>query len=329
MAFVVTYSPLLPLPGDSVSLNVTTQDGTVAEWTLQAVPSGSKQAAGRLANYASTFTGDQPGAYLIAANDWQLNYTPPKFSGDPNAIKTLTLRNTATQTVYVAKPLSRTIGAGSDKVDLVLFLQNDQAAGAMLTSPRTKAAEVASRDAGVLEALYKCIGIASASLDDTLAVKVNNARQNYEAHRVLTAGSVHLAADTVNAVTRNRDTSTNEGAIAAVNDIRVNLAPHMLSVIAHTKPDATDVLVAGTAIDVQSAHALLDNWWGVYESHRALVGSPLVHGAADATNVLATQKPLANLQRAFIVAALNASLGVPSGEQSAVVKLVTAHGFKG
>ncbi len=337
MTVALTSSPVVPLPGQTVLLTASGTAGNLLEFFLTSGPAGSRLVTGRLASYAQSFVPDVTGIYTFTVNDWVRNYTAPGFPGDPLARPTLTLSSSvSSQTVSVGQVLTRTIGAEPDVVDLKLIVQGTTIVAAMLLNPRTQAADLASQDSAVLLALNACTNISVSSLDDTLQTKVNSIRAAYEAHRVLTTGSVHAAVDATNFVRTNLNVSTDEGAIAALNDIRYELTQHMLNRVTapatapHTFPDATDVIRVGSASDKRTGHSLADNTWTIYEAHRVKVtGTPgNVHGLADSTNVLAAQKPLAALQSTLMTAAFNAALATPQGQHGATVTLTQAHGFR-
>jgi hypothetical protein len=112
---------------------------------------------------------------------------------------------------------------------------------------------------------------------------------DYEAHRILTAGSVHAGTDAVNLVTAANAT-TKALAILLANDLRTQFIANYANVTAHHGADGSAdaptvaALVPGTATWTEIA-ALADDLRASYEAHRVnLAGG--IHGLADGTNTV-------------------------------------------
>lgn len=117
---------------------------------------------------------------------------------------------------------------------------------------------------------------------------LNELKVDYEAHRVLTAGSVHAGADSTNTVTA-ADATTKATAITLSNDLRTQFIANYANITSHhgaadaTNPpvlaalesDATWTLIAAAADELRTS----------YEAHRVLT-TDSVHGLADSTNTV-------------------------------------------
>lgn len=110
----------------------------------------------------------------------------------------------------------------------------------------------------------------------------------YSAHRVLTTGSVHGAADAVNTLISTSDPTTLAGAITMVNDIHAKFSAHIIRVASATHGIA-DVRNTPALPKVplnatwEQARNLANHLRSQYEAHRVLT-TGAVHGAADNTN---------------------------------------------
>lgn len=124
-----------------------------------------------------------------------------------------------------------------------------------------------------------------------LVALANDLKTDYNAHRVLTAGSVHGAADNTNAVTSS-DASNLATAITLLNEIRTDYEAHRVLTAGsvHGGADSTNALTAVAATDAQSAITLALDLKAKYNAHRVLTAGS-VHGAADSTNVTDATSP--------------------------------------
>lgn len=124
--------------------------------------------------------------------------------------------------------------------------------------------------------------------DDVLGL-LNDAVTQYEAHRVLTAGGVHGAADTVNAITATSPATTEAEAIALANDLKAKYNAHRVLTDGgvHGAPDSVNSIESPDAFNWNSAGVLVNEFKNStgYEDHRVLTTGG-VHGAADTTNVI-------------------------------------------
>ncbi len=144
----------------------------------------------------------------------------------------------------------------------------------------------------------------------TLVTLANELKVDYEAHRVLTAGSVHGAADATNAVSAANATDL-ATAITLLNDLRTQYEAHRVLTAGsvHGAADATNAVSAPAATDLATAITLANELKVDYEAHRVLTAGS-VHGAADATNAVsaanATAAPGVITAGDFITVSTNA-----------------------
>lgn len=136
--------------------------------------------------------------------------------------------------------------------------------------------------------------LAPASADLTaLNTLLNEIKTDYEAHRVLTAGSVHGAADSTNTITAANATDS-PTRVALANDLRAKYEAHRIltSGGVHGAADTVDVITAPVATDDASALILALDLKAKYNAHRVLVAGS-VHGLADSTNAVTSPSPSA------------------------------------
>lgn len=135
---------------------------------------------------------------------------------------------------------------------------------------------------------------APASADLTaLNTLLNELKTDYEAHRVLTAGSVHGAADSTNTITAADATNT-ATRVALANDLRAKYNAHRILTAGgvHGAADTTNVITAPVATDDSTALILALDLKAKYNAHIVLTAGG-VHGAADGTNTTTSPNPSA------------------------------------
>lgn len=115
---------------------------------------------------------------------------------------------------------------------------------------------------------------------------LNELKTDYEAHRVLTAGGVHGAADSTNAVTAANATTT-ATAVTLANDLKTQYEAHRILTASseHGAADSTNVITAADSTDLATVLVLANDLKTQYEAHRVLTAGS-VHGAADSTNTI-------------------------------------------
>jgi hypothetical protein len=116
---------------------------------------------------------------------------------------------------------------------------------------------------------------------------VNDLAAQYEAHRVLTAGGVHGAADTTNVITATNPATDPAEAITLANDIKAMYEAHRILTAGsvHGAADNTNVVATPNATDWATLKTLANDIKVKYEAHRVLTAGS-VHGAQDTTNVV-------------------------------------------
>lgn len=137
-----------------------------------------------------------------------------------------------------------------------------------------------------LKTQFNAHGAALSELEEAI-ILLNEIKADYEAHRILTAGSVHGAADTTNVVS-SADATDLASAITLANEIKVDYEAHRVLTGGgeHTVADAVNVVTAANASDLGTLVTLANDLRVQYEAHRVYLTGPC-HGAADATNVVA------------------------------------------
>ena len=116
----------------------------------------------------------------------------------------------------------------------------------------------------------------------------------YEAHRILTAGAVHGAADSTNAISATTPPTNTAERVALANDLRAKYNAHRIRTAGgvHGAADSTNAITAPVATDDASALTLALDLKTKYAAHRVLTAGA-VHGAADSTNVVTAPNPAA------------------------------------
>lgn len=124
------------------------------------------------------------------------------------------------------------------------------------------------------------------NLDEVIAL-ANDIKAKYNAHRILTAGSVHGAADSTN-VTSAPNATNLATAITLLNELRTDYEAHrvLTSGSVHGAADSTNTISAPVASNLATAVTLANDLRTKYEAHRVLTAGT-VHGGADSTNAAA------------------------------------------
>jgi hypothetical protein len=271
-----------------------------------------------------TTTFDEAGEYGVTIYDIRVYDGAPSFPDDQSQ-KWYQLIASYTGTVYVSAlmilPMLSELGDGAT---LQLAINNNTVRAATIVDATTEAARVAALQATVTAPLAALVGVTVASIGDTLQANVNDLRGNYEAHRVLVAGAVHAAADTTNVSTYTDSTSV-EGAILVLNDIRDKLLKHMqdsstAAVPWHTNDDLKNLPIAAAASDLGTATVLsADLRERAYELHRLQIAAPIVHGAADGGNALKAPGLVDNTIVAYFDALVVENPAVVAGEPDGAI----------
>ena len=115
----------------------------------------------------------------------------------------------------------------------------------------------------------------------------NDLKSKYNAHRVLTTGGVHGAADSTNAVTAANATDA-ASCRALANDLKAKYNAHRVLTAGgvHGAADTANAVTAADATSDATMQNLLNQLKAAFEHHRQL--GPYVHGVVDSGNALAT-----------------------------------------
>jgi hypothetical protein len=330
----ITYTPTSPLPDEEVTLTLTSGIGTAAEFSITSVPSGSEVDTGLLVDGAGDATPlvtfDVPGAYGVTAYDYLEINGVQRFPFDPAGRVRRRLVATQTGTIYVAElldiPIRTIVGDGAT---LRLKVANTTIVSASFVDPLTELGRTAALNSTVVASLATLAGTTASTLS-ALEVAARDMHDVYGRHRVFTTGSVHAAADTVNATTLDTAYST-RSARDVLNHVYDKFSDHMLADVAHswhTRGDTKNTFIIGKATDWASTLVLRCDMHRVYEGHRAQTSAPTVHGGTDSTNTLAALNVLETVIRDYLNAIITTSPSIPSGEQTAVEYLKTRFGAK-
>jgi phage tail sheath protein FI len=164
--------------------------------------------------------------------------------------------------------------------------------------------EVEASSPGVWADSYQILTQQCNAAIPALCALTNEMVTDYEAHRILTAGSVHLAADTTNTMTSTTDISTLAGAIVQLNDLKTQYEAHRALLTAHTNDDDVNTISASDATEIKSAITLANELRIDLAAHfiqlvdlgsNPVHGNP-VHGAADTTQTIANSAVTTNYQ---------------------------------
>ena len=146
----------------------------------------------------------------------------------------------------------------------------------------------------VLREVWKALDIYP-GLDLAITL-VNELKADYEAHRVLTAGPVHGAADTTNTVT-SADATDLASAQTLANEIKTDYEAHRILTAGsvHGAADSTNAVTAADATNLSTLITLVDDLRTQYEAHRVLTAGG-VHTNADSTNTVSASAVGSNVQ---------------------------------
>ena len=153
--------------------------------------------------------------------------------------------------------------------------------------------EITDFEAHIGDTTYH-IGADSANVVAELGVPIeiytllDELKVDYEAHRILTGGSVHSGTDTTNVITE-ADATTKALAIALANDLRTQFIANYANVTSHHGADGsadapTVVELTAEATWTEIAE-LADDLRASYEAHRVNTAGG-IHGGADSTNTV-------------------------------------------
>ncbi len=323
--------PLYPIAGELVTLAITDALGqtNAARFELLTVPPLSELVAGMLVDnagvYIQTFTPDVAGEYAFAVYDVRVYLGLSQHSNDANGgAREQVLSATARGDVHVASPIDLRIETiPGHNVTLRMGLVNETIRSAEFVDPSTDLARLAAIDTAVVAALETIVDVSVTALVTTLTNRVALLRIAYEAHRVLTSGSVHASSDTTNLVQSEPPTS-DEAALDCLREIYTKLGKHMRAGATggtwHTADDTKNLPITPLPFTKWQAHVVAsDLEERVYERHRLQTASPIAHGGADGTNTLPTPSTLTDAIVAYLDFIAANTSAVIAGENERLV----------
>ncbi len=303
------------------------------------------------------------GAYTLKAQEYTKGTGfSGGYEGDTRANQEETaVGSEATLSLYIGQRWTTLLGTGADHATLVFWVWNEKIQFTTVavqgesspniinpTSDRAKTAAKSSAVALTAVALWNT----TVSFTD-VASFVSNFVTKFNAHIILTAGTVHNAADANNgiktdlaqaptaqnlstfvteALRRLRQHAQNDwngsgpgSADGSTDPVTAIVAPnpyHRISSV--NKADMLNTPVVQGVGETSDAYAACAELWRAYEAHRV---STAVHGAADSTNTLTALTGILAVHREFYAALAATAPSASPGDQTASA-LLRAWGFK-
>ena len=337
----ISQDPLYPIPGEEVTLSMSGGTGTRVDFEITSVPPESALETGKLFDTAgdptNVFTPDVAGEYGIKAYDIkETGVAPPRFRDDPIGTPGTRVLGTQTGTVHVAAAVSLpiTTAAGGHGARLELRIVNDNVRAASLLDPLTDVSRTAILQSTVVSAIDDLVDELVSAVGNDFVAGVTSLREEFIAHIGFGVGTVHIVADTLNAPL-NFPPNSVDFAIAVLNElldriVRGHMQPGSGAPRWHTNDDGVSAPLAGRATTLAQGTVLFaDLAYRVYERHRVQTNSPLpvVHGAADNTNVVVAAAPLSLLIVAFFDAIATLAPTDITGESQGANLAAHRYGF--
>jgi hypothetical protein len=297
---------------------------------------------------------DKSGTYSLAAQEYRrgASTTGGGYDGSPSNAPSETKTDVETAlTVSVADRLEIPLGLGRDTATLVLFvhaetirattIEHHGILSPAIINPGSDRAKLAAEDATVKASVEALKDAAAAAAIGNVYGVIDDFVSKFNAHRILTAGTVHASADNGNAViTVAVGVKSIEALIAAVTDCRRMFDRHARNDVDgsgtnsaspdfHSFADTKNLLLASPAAgggDMAKARAALADLHRAYEAHRHYLAS--VHGAVDNTNALMGLPVLLQLDSAWCDAVVSSTPTAPATANSGTVSLVSLSGGK-
>lgn len=359
----LTLTPTFPVENEEVALTFASTPNSTFVIEITAVPSESAITNGFLTTaldvdnqtigqtnaqaivdddlISNTFTPDVGGEYDITVYEFRevVGFTQG-HDADPNADARFDLKAVST---FVAS-LGVVVGAN---MDLPLLTSDGEGATlrfnvsdvivrvATIVDAVTEKSRVAALQTSVTAALAAIIGSAVSVLGTDLIAGTNDVSDEYERHRQLTVGPVHVNGDTTNVVDLG-DADSLDGAIALLNELQLKIVRHLTDSASATTnwhvggvDDLLNLPLAAPAADLASATVLLaDMRERVYERHRVQIANPSAHTTADSTNDLDDDPTLLDdIIVAYFDALADDTPTAPDNEPQGVTDLSHRFGF--
>ena len=381
MATLTVVSPEYPPPGREVTFTVSLSgDETdyVHIWVTDA-PVGSelrgrlddsKDPRRRIHVYSGRggssdpfrYTFDRGGKYTLVAQEVIRGASDfgGGYQGDPDGdLGVENEGNPGDITVYIGERLTSTIRAGSDSVDLVLWVWNDTIRATTrgvhgeespaIVKPTPSARELAViESADVQTTLSALVDVAVSTALGTVSSTLGNGTGGIvkEFNDHLAQASVHQNNDTENAIpTGLASTSGAKSLKQAINEILPRVRNHYLNDAAYGADpligagrdtgdyhnvsgkvnDNLNLPIIDGAASEEDAYWALADLWRSHEAHRT---STSVHDAADSTNTLSSLPALLAVAKEIFTVWSSTNPTAPSTVSSGATKLIAQAGFR-
>jgi len=309
------------------------------------------------ANEPWRWTPDAGGKYTFAVQEYTRGGGfSGGYAGDTAAAPTETKCGLETTLYfYVGQRLTAPIGVGHDTASIVLWIWNatiratslqvhGEATPALTSQTPSAAAAIAMASTTVVNALAALVDVAVSTAVGTISTIVSDMVSKINAHIIVTAGSVHNAADSDNDIPIEFACAPGPGTLQEfVNATLPLLRRHRLNDCGGTsttapgpgtaeyhklggvrKADQTNQPLYGGVGSLADAYAALADIWRVHEAHRV---STAVHGAADSTNALTALPVLLALHKVYLDVLASYTPTAPPAAQSGAVTLIAKAGF--
>jgi len=342
----VTYSPTTPVVGDDVTISTTieliaedpthTTDAEHVRYVLDSVPPDSALATGILVDAlgaeTDTFTPDVSGEYVFTVHVSYEYAAPPSYDGADNGTTYQVLVSSSTVSVAVAASMDLVFAIPDGRgMTLRLGVANSVVATAELRDPLTREDELIAYDTSVAGLVSALVGQDVATMGPTLTDVVPELIDAYNAHRVQ-GGGVHANDDATN-VSRPGIPYDHANCVAQLNAFAGVFYRHLTQASSatlpwHTADDTANVPITGSASTLAQAMLVYADLSRCYGRHLDQTSSRASHGAADATNTLATAAPLTALLSEVLYLWSSAAPTAPTGVEAGEIHLQSRYGFR-
>lgn len=297
-------------------------------------------------------TFDVGGKYTFAAEEWaRSGGFGGGFQGDPDGAQTETLVANGAVSIYVGERLLSTIRAGSDSVDLVLWVWDSTIRATTRgvhgeESPRLTKESPTGRELSVLESASISAAVAAlantsvSSALGTASSVLANIVGKFNAHRI--QSGVHQSNDGDNDIPTGLASAANAKVFKqSINEILPRIRNHYLNDAAYGGEDAgrdsggyhdvsglvndnLNLPIIDGASNEEDAYWALADLWRSYEAHRA---STAFHDVADSTNTLTALPPLLAIAKEIFAVWASTNPTAPSTVSNGATRLL-ATGFR-
>jgi hypothetical protein len=327
----ITSDPTYPIPGEVVSLAITSATGSTAatRFEITSVPENSDLDAGMLVDAAGDptqeFTPDVAGAYAFTAYDYRRFTGGAAYAGDPAGEARDLLVATQTGTIYVGDVLDLPIRGAGHEVKLRLTVVNGTVREAELVEPTTEVARCATLDTTVLAAVGELVDVAAASIGESLVSDVAAFVTAFNAHLGSLEAHPLPGPDTVNPLVA-AEIGTVVGAIRRLGDLRDHYVLHLVTddVWHEDTIDLEHLPIVAKATDLAGAYVLLAEMRRVYPAH---INDSDIHPELEAAADLTANSLLTTAVIAVLDYFASETPTPPAGENPGMLSLASKHGF--